>query len=124
MLGVNSTECAVRPHPQRENTSAQRFNGCAYIPDHGAGGLSIELSGPSRRECDDVSSTTYLTQFICTCSLCGRETMAMDVDGEIMVECGSCDNRRTFSRPQRRLSATIMAGRLQGGFDVDVRRGS
>ena len=69
-----------------------------------------------------MSSTKYLTQFICSCVRCGRETMALEVDGVVTVECNMCDNRRTFSRPKVRLSASIMTGRLEGYFKVDDRR--
>ena len=44
-----------------------------------------------------MASTKYLTQFICSCDLCGRETMAVEVDGEITVGCGTCDSGLTFN---------------------------
>ena len=71
---------------------------------------------PLHPECDHVSATRYLTQFICTCLRCGHETMAVEIDGTIIVECGSCDNRHTFDRPRRRLTTSTMATILQGHF--------
>ena len=65
-----------------------------------------------------MSSTKYLTQFICSCVRCGRETMAFEVDGAVTVECNICDNRRTFSRPKTRLGASVMTSRLEGYFIV------
>lgn len=70
-----------------------------------------------------MASTKYLTQFICTCNLCDRETVAIEVDGEITVDCGVCANGRSFSRPSRRLTASVMAIRLEGHFKVDARYG-
>ena len=68
-----------------------------------------------------MSSTKYLTQFICSCVRCGHKTMALGVDGVVTVECNMCDNRRTFSRPKTRLGASIMTGSLEGHFDVEDR---
>ena len=68
-----------------------------------------------------MSSTKYLTQFICSCVRCGHKTMAFEVDGAVTVECNICDNRRTFSRPRSRLVANIMASSLEGHFDVEDR---
>lgn len=67
-----------------------------------------------------MASTKYLTQFICTCNLRGRETVAIEVDGEITVDCGDCGNGRSFSRPGRRLTASIMAIGLKGHFKVEA----
>ena len=49
-----------------------------------------------------MTRTIYLTQFICICDRCSVETMAIEINSEVRVECGGneCDNRRWFSRPQ------------------------
>ena len=68
-----------------------------------------------------MSSTKYLTQFICICVLCDRETMAFEIDGKVTAECNMCDNRRTFSRPRTRPEANVMIRRFEGYFKVDHR---
>ena len=70
-----------------------------------------------------MSSLKYLTQFNCTCDRCGHETMPLETDGEVTVECNICDNSRTFSRPRARPDAEVIIRRLQGYFRVDDRYG-
>lgn len=61
---------------------------------------------------------TYLTQFICICDRCDHETMAVEIDGYVTVDCVSCGNSRMFVRPDGRLSTGIVNGRLRGHFTV------